>query len=113
MLVFVERFGGAIQTSAGDYVTSVVPGVILLCAGFGSATTAVSDSQDMTGGIVDRLRPMDVSGAAAYVLSPSFVLFGSLGRTISAKDVNASSLVVSGGISVSFVGRSSVRGRTR
>ena len=56
---------------------------------------------------------MDVSGAAAYVLSPSFVVFGSLGRTISAKDVNASSLVVSGGISVSFVGRSSVRGRTR
>ena len=56
---------------------------------------------------------MDVSGAAAYVLSPSFVLFGSLGRTISAKDVNASSLVLSGGISVSFVGRSSVRGRTR
>jgi hypothetical protein len=56
---------------------------------------------------------MDVSGAAAYVLSPSFVLFGSLGRTISTKDANASSLVVSGGISVSFVGRSSVRGRTR
>ena len=61
---------------------------------------------------LSRIR-MDVSGAAAYVLSPSFVLFGSLGRTISAKDVNASSLVVSGGISVSFVGRSSVRGRTR
>jgi hypothetical protein len=38
---------------------------------------------------------MDVSGAAAYVLSPSFVLFGSLGRTISANDVNASSLVFS------------------
>ena len=55
---------------------------------------------------------MDVSGAAAYVLSPSFVLFGSLGRTISAKDINASSLVVSGGISVSFVGRSTVLGRT-
>ena len=60
---------------------------------------------------LSRIR-MDVSGAAAYVLSPSFVLFGSLGRTISAKDVNASSLVMSGGISVSFVGRSSVRGRT-
>ncbi len=55
---------------------------------------------------------MDVSGAAAYVLSPSFVLFGSLGRTISATDVNASSLVVSGGVSISFVGRSMVRGRT-
>jgi hypothetical protein len=55
---------------------------------------------------------MDLSGAAGYVLSPSFVVFGSIGRTISAKDVNASSLVLSGGISVSFVGRSSVRGRT-
>ena len=64
MLVFVELFGGAIQTGAGDYVTYVVPGVILLCAGFGSATTAVSVGQDMTGGIVDRLRSMDVGGAA-------------------------------------------------
>jgi ABC-2 type transport system permease protein len=64
MLVFVELFGGAIETGAEDYVTYVVPGVILLCAGFGSATTAVSVSQDMTGGIVDRLRSMDVSRAA-------------------------------------------------
>src|SRR3954452_8025286 len=64
MLMFVELFGGAIRTGAGSYVTYVVPGVILLCAGFGSATTAVSVSQDMTGGIVDRLRAMDVGGAA-------------------------------------------------
>jgi ABC-2 type transport system permease protein len=64
MLVFVELFGGAIETGAADYVTYVVPGVILLCAGFGSATTAVSVSQDMTGGIVDRLRSMDVGGAS-------------------------------------------------
>src|SRR4051812_50114753 len=64
MLMFVELFGGAIRTGAGSYITYVVPGVILLCAGFGSATTAVSVSQDMTGGIVDRLRAMDVGGAA-------------------------------------------------
>lgn len=63
MLMFVYLFGGAINTG-GKYVTYVVPGVILLCAGFGSATTAVSVSQDMTGGIVDRFRSMDVSGAA-------------------------------------------------
>ena len=63
MLMFVYLFGGAIDTG-GKYVTYVVPGVILLCAGFGSATTAVSVSQDMTGGIVDRFRSMDVSGAA-------------------------------------------------
>ena len=42
MLIFVELFGGAIETGANDYVTYVVPGVILLCAGFGAATTAVS-----------------------------------------------------------------------
>lgn len=63
MLLFVYLFGGAIETG-GDYVTYVVPGVILLCAGFGSATTAVTVSQDMTGGIVDRLRSMDVGGPA-------------------------------------------------
>jgi ABC-2 type transport system permease protein len=63
MLMFVYLFGGAIDTGT-DYVTYVVPGVILLCAGFGSATTAVTVSQDMTGGIVDRLRSMDVGGPA-------------------------------------------------
>jgi ABC-2 type transport system permease protein len=63
MILFVELFGGAIQTG-GKYVTYVVPGVIVLCAGFGSALTAVSVSQDATGGIVDRFRAMDVSGAA-------------------------------------------------
>jgi ABC-2 type transport system permease protein len=63
MLMFVELFGGAIDTGT-KYVTYVVPGVILLCAGFGSATTAVNVSQDMTGGLMDRLRSMDVSGKA-------------------------------------------------
>lgn len=64
MLLFVYLFGGAIDTGGGRYVTYVVPGVILLCAGFVSATTAVSVSLDMQGGIVDRFRAMDVSGAA-------------------------------------------------
>jgi ABC-2 type transport system permease protein len=64
MVIFVELFGGAIETGATSYVTYVVPGVILLCAGFGAATTAVSVAQDMTGGIVDRLRAMDVGGVA-------------------------------------------------
>jgi ABC-2 type transport system permease protein len=63
MLVFVYLFGGALRTGT-DYVTYVVPGVILLCATFGSATTAVSVSSDMAGGIIDRLRAMDVRGPA-------------------------------------------------
>ncbi len=63
MLLFVYLFGGALQ-SDGRYVDYVVPGVILLCAGFGSATTAVTVCQDMSGGVIDRLRSMDVRGTA-------------------------------------------------
>jgi ABC-2 type transport system permease protein len=63
MLVFVYLFGGAIQTGT-KYVTYVVPGVLLLCAGFGSATTAVSVSNDLTGGIIDRFRSLNISGTA-------------------------------------------------
>jgi ABC-2 type transport system permease protein len=63
MLLFVYLFGGAMNTGT-RYVTYVVPGVLLLCASFGSAATAVSVSQDMHGGTMDRFRSMDVSGAA-------------------------------------------------
>jgi ABC-2 type transport system permease protein len=63
MLLFVYLFGGAIQTGT-EYVTYVVPGVIILCAGFGSALTAVAVTQDMNGGIMDRFRSMDIRGAA-------------------------------------------------
>ena len=63
MLLFVYLFGGAINTGTA-YVTYVVPGVVLLCVGFGASLTAVSVSQDMTGSIIDRFRSMDVGGAA-------------------------------------------------
>jgi ABC-2 type transport system permease protein len=63
MLLFVYLFGGAIHTGT-RYVTYVVPGVLLLCAGYGSSLTAVSVSHDMSGGIVDRFRSLDVGGAA-------------------------------------------------
>lgn len=63
MLLFVYLFGGAIETGT-EYVTYVVPGVIMLCAAFGASTTAVSVSQDITGGIIDRFRSMDVGGVA-------------------------------------------------
>ena len=64
MVMFVYLFGGAIETGTRHYITYVVPGVLLLCAGVGSASTAVTVAQDMTGGIIDRFRSMDVSGAA-------------------------------------------------
>ncbi len=63
MVLFVYLFGGAIQTG-GDYLTYVVPGVILLSVGFASAQTAVSVAQDMHTGVIDRFRSMDIGGAA-------------------------------------------------
>jgi ABC-2 type transport system permease protein len=63
MLMFVYLFGGAIRTGT-SYVTYVVPGVLVICAGFGAATTAVSVTQDLGGGMVDRFRSMDVPGPA-------------------------------------------------
>lgn len=59
MLVFVYLLGGAIAT--GDrYVDFVVPGVLLICAGFGAGTTAVSVAADLSTGVIDRFRSMGV-----------------------------------------------------
>lgn len=67
MLVFVVVFGGAIQQD-GHYINYVVPGVLIMCTGFGSAATAVSVAQDMRSGTFDRFKTMPIFGPA--------VLFG-------------------------------------
>src|SRR5688572_21776087 len=63
LLLFVYVFGGAIRTGT-RYLDYVVPGLILLCAGFGSASTAVGVCQDMTAGVVDRLRSLPIVAPA-------------------------------------------------
>jgi ABC-2 type transport system permease protein len=57
MLLFTFVFGGALDTGGG-YVDYVVPGIILLCAGFGASSTAVDVADDLSNGIVDRFRTM-------------------------------------------------------
>ncbi|WP_338896647.1 ABC transporter permease [Streptomyces sp. TG1A-60] len=61
LLVFVYFFGGAIDTGT-RYVTYVVPGVLLLCAGFGAANTAMAVTEDLKSGIIDRFRSLDIGG---------------------------------------------------
>lgn len=61
LLIFVYFFGGAIDTGT-RYVTYVVPGVLLLCAGFGSANTAMAVTEDLKSGIIDRFRSLDIGG---------------------------------------------------
>ncbi len=63
MLMFVYLFGGAVDTGT-RYVDYVLPGVLLVCVGFGAGTTAVSIAQDLRSGIIDRFRSMDVRGEA-------------------------------------------------
>jgi ABC-2 type transport system permease protein len=57
LLLFTFVFGGALEPGGG-YVDYVVPGIILLCAGFGASSTAVYVSRDMSTGIIDRFRTM-------------------------------------------------------
>jgi ABC-2 type transport system permease protein len=42
----------------------VVPGIILLCTGYGAASTAVDVAQDMAEGVVDRFRSMPILSSA-------------------------------------------------
>ncbi|HYH27044.1 MAG TPA: ABC transporter permease [Blastococcus sp.] len=63
MALFVYVLGGAIETG-GAYLTYVVPGIVLLCVGFGAASTAPAVADDMDRGMVDRLRSMPVAASA-------------------------------------------------
>ncbi|QAY74474.1 ABC transporter permease [Agromyces protaetiae] len=63
MLLFTFVFGGAIDPS-GDYVNYVVPGIILLCAGFGASSTATYVARDLSTGIIDRFRTMPLHAGA-------------------------------------------------
>ncbi|MEU1971185.1 ABC transporter permease [Microbacterium sp. NPDC019599] len=63
MVLFTYVFGGAIDPSGG-YVDYVVPGIILLCAGFGASSTAVYVANDMKRGIIDRFRTMPLRSSA-------------------------------------------------
>ncbi|MFD3748008.1 ABC transporter permease [Nocardia sp. NPDC058633] len=64
LLMFVYVFGGAMDVGPVTYIDYVVPGIILLCAGFGASTTAVSLSTDLADGIIDRFRTMAIARSA-------------------------------------------------
>ena len=98
MLMFVYVFGGAIETD-GRYVDYVVPGIIVLCAGFGSAGTAVAVALDMTTGVIDRFRTLPISSAA--------VLTGHVAASV-ARNVLSSLLVLGVALLAGFEPHASV-----
>jgi ABC-2 type transport system permease protein len=92
MLLFVYVFGGALRTGQ-SYVDYVVPGLIVLCAGFGAGTTAVAVATDMTNGVVDRIRSMPVAGVS--------LLVGHVVASL-ARNLAATALVIGVGLAVGW-----------
>jgi ABC-2 type transport system permease protein len=92
MAVFTYVFGGALDPS-GRYVDYIVPGIILVCAGFGAAQTAVAVSRDLAEGMVDRLRTMAVPRGLA--------IFGHVVAS-TARNLVATAVVVGVGLAMGF-----------
>ncbi|WBQ07120.1 ABC transporter permease [Kribbella sp. CA-293567] len=63
MTLFVFVFGGAIDTGT-EYINYVVPGILLLTTGYGAANTAMAVADDMTTGMIDRLRSLPIRSFA-------------------------------------------------
>jgi ABC-2 type transport system permease protein len=101
MLLFVYIFGGAFNAgvhaagaaASAGYADYVVPGLIVLCAAYGSGTTAVAVATDMSSGIVDRFRSMPV---AAWT-----VLAGQIVASL-ARNLLATALVIGVGLAVGW-----------
>ena len=64
MLTFVYVFGGAFNVGAGDYINYATPGMLMMALAYGLSATAIAVSSDMTKGIINRFKVMDVSRAA-------------------------------------------------
>jgi ABC-2 type transport system permease protein len=67
MLMFVYVLGGAFDVGAGagvDYIGYVTPGMVVLALCYGLGPTALAVNSDMTKGIINRFKVMDISRGA-------------------------------------------------
>ncbi|RSM82530.1 ABC transporter permease [Kibdelosporangium aridum] len=64
MLMFVYVFGDAFNVGSGDYINYATPGMLMLAISYGLSATAISVNADMTKGIINRFKVMDVSRGA-------------------------------------------------
>jgi len=66
MLMFVYVFGGAIKVK-GTYIDYAVPGLMVMALTYGLGPTAAAVNDDMTKGIINRFKSMDVSHGAVMI----------------------------------------------
>jgi ABC-2 type transport system permease protein len=65
MLLFVYVFGGAIQTGSDNYVTYLLPGILLITVASGISYTAYRLFLDMKDGIFERFQSMPIARSSA------------------------------------------------
>ena len=72
LLLFVYVFGGAIDVGGGNYVTYLLPGILLITVASGIAYTAFRLFTDVSGGLFERFQSMPIARSAvlwAHVLT--------------------------------------------
>jgi ABC-2 type transport system permease protein len=92
MALFVYVFGGAIDTGT-EYINYVVPGILLLTTGYGAASTAMAVANDLTTGMIDRLRSLPIRGFA--------VVGGHVAASV-ARNATATAIVVLAALAMGF-----------
>ncbi len=64
LLLFTFVFGGAIQNNFRQYISFLLPGIIVQTVLFGSMQTGISLAEDMARGMIDRFRSLPMARSA-------------------------------------------------
>lgn len=86
LLLFVFVLGGSMKIGSFDYLDYILPGILLMTIASSASMTAVSVKEDMSKGIMDRFRTMDIGRSA--------VLNGHLSATFLRTAITATMILV-------------------
>lgn len=64
LLLFAYVFGGAIKTPGSNYISYLIPGIIVQTVIFGAMQTGVGLADDLTKGMIDRFKSLPMARSA-------------------------------------------------
>ncbi len=65
VLLFTYALGGAVRAPGGaSYIDYLLPGLLVLAIGFGASQTGVAIAEDLSSGMIDRLRALPIASGA-------------------------------------------------